>query len=105
MKESVIHQISEAKALLASPDENSEALALIIDGNSLTYALEADVQDLFLDLAIGCASVICCRSSPKQKALVSIPPILYFYFIFKFIGCSLVGIIYLLTSMVSIELI
>ncbi|XP_004299251.1 PREDICTED: putative phospholipid-transporting ATPase 9 [Fragaria vesca subsp. vesca] len=71
LKESVIHQISEAKALLASPDENSEALALIIDGNSLTYALEADVQDLFLDLAIGCASVICCRSSPKQKALVT----------------------------------
>lgn len=25
----------------------------------------------FLELAIGCASVICCRSSPKQKALVT----------------------------------
>ena len=24
----------------------------------------------FLDLTIRCASVICCRSSPKQKALV-----------------------------------
>ncbi|KAK9926214.1 hypothetical protein M0R45_023456 [Rubus argutus] len=71
LKEIVVHQISEAKALLGSPDENSEALALIIDGNSLAYALEIDVQDLFLELAIGCASVICCRSSPKQKALVT----------------------------------
>ncbi|KAM1938152.1 hypothetical protein FF1_015782 [Malus domestica] len=71
LKESVVHQISQGKALLAAPEENSEALALIIDGNSLTYALENDVKDLFLELAIGCASVICCRSSPKQKALVT----------------------------------
>lgn len=46
-------------------------LALIIDGKSLIYALEDDVKDMFLELAIGCASVICCRSSPKQKALVT----------------------------------
>lgn len=86
MKEIVVHQISEAKALLGSADENSGALALIIDGNSLAYALEIDVQDLFLELAIGCASVICCRSSPKQKALVSIPPNLV---LFKFrSGCG-----------------
>ncbi|ONI09045.1 hypothetical protein PRUPE_5G214200 [Prunus persica] len=71
LKESVVHQINEGKALLTSPDENSEALALIIDGNSLAYALEKDVKDLFIELAISCASVICCRSSPKQKALVT----------------------------------
>lgn len=45
---------------------------MIIDGKSLTYALEDDVKNVFLDLAIGCASVICCRSSPKQKAMVSV---------------------------------
>jgi phospholipid-translocating ATPase len=44
---------------------------LIIDGKSLTYALEDDAKGMFLDLAIGCGSIICCRSSPKQKALVS----------------------------------
>ncbi|CAJ1944306.1 unnamed protein product [Sphenostylis stenocarpa] len=71
MKSSVIRQLREAKALLSSSHENYEALALIIDGKSLTYALEDDVKDLFLELAIGCASVICCRSSPKQKALVT----------------------------------
>ncbi|KAJ8752370.1 hypothetical protein K2173_004006 [Erythroxylum novogranatense] len=53
------------------PSESSDVLALIIDGNSLTYALEDDVKDIFLDLAIGCASVIFCRSSPKKKALVT----------------------------------
>lgn len=70
LKASVINQLTEGKAFLTSSNENSDALALIIDGKSLTYALEDDVKDLFLELAIGCASVICCRSSPKQKALV-----------------------------------
>ncbi|KAJ7956556.1 Phospholipid-transporting ATPase [Quillaja saponaria] len=71
IKASVIQQIREGKTLLSISNEDSEALALIIDGKSLTYALEDDVKDLFLELAIGCASVICCRSSPKQKALVT----------------------------------
>ncbi|KAL2201257.1 hypothetical protein P885DRAFT_73604 [Corynascus similis CBS 632.67] len=45
-------------------------LALIIDGKSLTYALEKDMEKLFLDLAIKCKAVICCRVSPLQKAMV-----------------------------------
>lgn len=70
-KESVVRQISEGKELLTASNESPEALALIIDGKSLAYALEDDVKDMFLELAMGCASVICCRSSPKQKALVT----------------------------------
>lgn len=46
------------------------AFALIIDGKTLTYALEDDMKLQFLGLAVDCASVICCRVSPKQKALV-----------------------------------
>ncbi|KAL2464598.1 Phospholipid-transporting ATPase 10 [Forsythia ovata] len=61
--------ITEGKARIAA--SSSESFALIIDGKSLAYALENDVRKLFLELAIGCASVICCRSSPKQKALVT----------------------------------
>ena len=53
-------------------NSGSEAFALIIDGKSLAYALDDSVKNLFLGLAISCASVICCRSSPKQKALVSL---------------------------------
>ncbi|KAK2986132.1 hypothetical protein RJ640_024681 [Escallonia rubra] len=71
LKEKTIQQLEEGKALLTVCKENSEALALIIDGKSLTYALEDSVKDIFIELAIGCASVICCRSSPKQKALVT----------------------------------
>ena len=47
-----------------------ETLALVIDGKSLTYALERDLETLFLDLAVRCKAVICCRVSPLQKALV-----------------------------------
>uniref|UniRef100_A0A0V0IZF0 Phospholipid-transporting ATPase n=1 Tax=Solanum chacoense TaxID=4108 RepID=A0A0V0IZF0_SOLCH len=68
-KGSVSRQITEGKALLTA--SSTEAFALIIDGKSLTYALDDEVKDMFLDLAIKCASVICCRSSPKQKALVT----------------------------------
>lgn len=47
-----------------------ETLALVIDGKSLTFALEKDLEQLFLKLAIMCKAVICCRVSPLQKALV-----------------------------------
>ncbi|CAN0870411.1 Putative phospholipid-transporting ATPase 9 [Linum grandiflorum] len=70
-KEHVLRQINEGKELTASSGGSSNAFALIIDGKSLTYALANDVKKLFLDLSMSCASVICCRSSPKQKALVT----------------------------------
>ncbi|XP_048228704.1 putative phospholipid-transporting ATPase 9 [Ricinus communis] len=69
-RESVLRQINDGKAQI-SGSGGYDAYALIIDGKSLTYALEDDIKKLFLELAIGCASVICCRSSPKQKALVT----------------------------------
>ncbi|KAK1361934.1 Phospholipid-transporting ATPase [Heracleum sosnowskyi] len=68
-KSSVIKQIHDGNNLLKS--SSSDVFALIIDGRSLVYALEDDLKDLFLELAVKCASVICCRSSPKQKALVT----------------------------------
>ncbi|BEI85482.1 hypothetical protein CcaverHIS002_0508830 [Cutaneotrichosporon cavernicola] len=47
-----------------------EELALIIDGKSLTFALEKECSDVLLELAVMCKAVICCRVSPLQKALV-----------------------------------
>ena len=35
--------------------------ALIIDGKSLKYALTFGVRQYFLDLALSCKAVICCR--------------------------------------------
>lgn len=46
------------------------SLALIIDGHSLGYALEPELEDMFLELGTCCKAVICCRVSPLQKALV-----------------------------------
>uniref|UniRef100_A0A0D9WBP4 Phospholipid-transporting ATPase n=1 Tax=Leersia perrieri TaxID=77586 RepID=A0A0D9WBP4_9ORYZ len=69
-KEQVVKQIAEGKKQIDA-SVPGEAFALIIDGKSLTYALEDDAKGAFLELAVGCGSVICCRSSPKQKALVT----------------------------------
>lgn len=71
----MVKQINEGKRLInAFPNES---FALIIDGKSLTYALEDDTKQFFLSLAVSCGSVICCRSSPKQKALVRLLLLLF----------------------------
>ncbi|KAF9276469.1 hypothetical protein BGZ68_009992 [Mortierella alpina] len=45
--------------------------ALVIDGQALKYALEdPECKTLLLELACHCSSVICCRVSPLQKAMV-----------------------------------
>ncbi|XP_020834944.1 putative phospholipid-transporting ATPase IM isoform X5 [Phascolarctos cinereus] len=44
--------------------------ALIINGHSLGYALEANLQNEFLEIACICKTVICCRVTPLQKAQV-----------------------------------
>ncbi|KAF3782460.1 putative phospholipid-transporting ATPase 12 [Nymphaea thermarum] len=45
-----------------------DVFAFIVDGKPLAFALEEDSKSNFLKLAIDCASVNCCRSSPKQNA-------------------------------------
>uniref|UniRef100_A0A8C4ZWX1 Phospholipid-transporting ATPase n=1 Tax=Gadus morhua TaxID=8049 RepID=A0A8C4ZWX1_GADMO len=44
--------------------------ALIIDGTTLKYALTLGARQHFLDLALSCKAVICCRVSPLQKSEV-----------------------------------
>jgi hypothetical protein len=78
-KKKVMSQIEDGiKQIPPSTKISTASFALIIDGKSIPYALEDDVKFKFLDLAINCASVICCRSSPKQKALVRFLSILKF---------------------------
>ncbi|XP_035827119.1 probable phospholipid-transporting ATPase IA isoform X2 [Aplysia californica] len=43
-------------------------VGFIIDGQSLKYALSCDCRQDFLDIALSCRAVICCRVSPLQKA-------------------------------------
>ncbi|CAG8563411.1 1479_t:CDS:10 [Cetraspora pellucida] len=47
-----------------------EPLALVIDGRTLEFALDKEIEGVFLELATMCKAVICCRVSPLQKALV-----------------------------------
>ncbi|CAI5504417.1 unnamed protein product [Closterium sp. Naga37s-1] len=51
-------------------DGSARVFALVIDGKSLAFALEPELRAALLALAMQCASVVCCRVSPKQKALV-----------------------------------
>lgn len=71
MQENILMQITNASRMIKLEKDPHAAFALIIDGKTLTYALEDSMKLQFLGLAVDCASVICCRVSPKQKALVT----------------------------------
>ncbi|KFM78973.1 putative phospholipid-transporting ATPase VA, partial [Stegodyphus mimosarum] len=44
--------------------------ALVIDGRTLAYVLDKPYDELFLNLAQHCTSVLCCRATPLQKAYI-----------------------------------
>ncbi|GLJ17222.1 hypothetical protein SUGI_0298350 [Cryptomeria japonica] len=69
--EKIESRLKELENKVTSSRENNDVYALIIDGKSLTYALHKDLKHIFLKIATLCASVICCRVSPKQKALIT----------------------------------
>ncbi|KAL9251249.1 putative phospholipid-transporting ATPase 8 [Drosera capensis] len=69
--ENVKKQISDAVSQITAGKGNSSSFGLIIDGTSLSFALDKNLEKSFLKLALSCESVLCCRSSPKQKALVT----------------------------------
>ncbi|KAL5698697.1 P-type phospholipid transporter [Ranunculus cassubicifolius] len=71
VRENILMQITNGTQMVKLEKDPHAAFALIIDGKTLSYALEDDMKHLFLSLAVGCASVICCRVSPKQKAMVT----------------------------------
>ncbi|XP_065059008.1 probable phospholipid-transporting ATPase IA isoform X2 [Rhopilema esculentum] len=50
--------------------KETKELALIVTGQVLHHALKAECRDFFLDLALVCRAVICCRVSPLQKSQV-----------------------------------
>ena len=45
------------------------SFAVVIDGDTLRYALDQSLKSLFLNLVTQCETVVCCRVSPAQKAL------------------------------------
>lgn len=43
---------------------------LVIDGQTLDWALQEELKGHFLELSCRCRAVICCRSTPLQKSQV-----------------------------------
>ena len=72
MKEDILNQLETFNIVLSKERDQRSPLALVVDGKALEIALRSDVKHHFLPLAVKCAAVICCRVSPKQKALVSL---------------------------------
>lgn len=58
--------------VLAEGSEYQSEMATVIEGSSLTIALEESNKLMFLELLKLCRSVVCCRVSPIQKAQVGI---------------------------------
>ncbi|XP_015596375.1 phospholipid-transporting ATPase ID isoform X2 [Cephus cinctus] len=56
------------------PDEHEleqiTGFAVVINGHSLVHALHPQLEQLFMDVSSQCKSVICCRVTPLQKAMV-----------------------------------
>ncbi|KAF3796595.1 Phospholipid-transporting ATPase 1 [Nymphaea thermarum] len=56
------------KTLIDGSFDYKKPLALIIDGTSLVYILESDMENELFELATKCSVVLCCRVAPLQKA-------------------------------------
>lgn len=72
-QESTLKQLKEALCMFWDKNGNptqSSSHALVIDGESLAFALEDPCKEFLLELACRCQAVVCCRVSPLQKALV-----------------------------------
>ncbi|KAE9611241.1 hypothetical protein Lal_00038264 [Lupinus albus] len=70
-KTNSIHNGHHDTKSLSTPKWNPEtkaSLALIIDGTSLVYILEKELESELFDLATSCRVVLCCRVAPLQKA-------------------------------------
>lgn len=74
----IINNISNKEAAISAIDNAiqqykgspKESLALVVDGNSLHHCLKRAVRGKLMELSVMCFSVLCCRTSPLQKALV-----------------------------------
>ncbi|KAG6696485.1 hypothetical protein I3842_09G150800 [Carya illinoinensis] len=71
MKEDLLYQIESSYQVMCEECNKDSPFAMVVDGKALEVALTDGVKNQFLQLAVNCAFVICCRVSPKQKALIT----------------------------------
>ncbi|XP_071725198.1 phospholipid-transporting ATPase 1-like [Rutidosis leptorrhynchoides] len=51
-----------------NPEDGVTSAALIVDGTSLVYILDSELEEELFKLASQCSVVLCCRVAPFQKA-------------------------------------
>ncbi|XP_073960226.1 probable phospholipid-transporting ATPase IM [Choristoneura fumiferana] len=51
-------------------NDDSNGFAIVINGHSLVHCLHPKLEEKFLEVVLQCRSVICCRVTPLQKAMV-----------------------------------
>ncbi|CAK9302020.1 unnamed protein product, partial [Gordionus sp. m RMFG-2023] len=68
--EEVHNILKRYKDQLGDRVRKDNRVALIIDGKSLKFALDADSKNDFLDVILSCQTIICCRTTPLQKSEV-----------------------------------
>ncbi|KAL8513013.1 hypothetical protein ACS0TY_019261 [Phlomoides rotata] len=69
--EEILSQLQSYNQLMTKEDRDEAPFALVVDGKALELCLKSDLRRRFLSVAMHCDVVICCRVSPKQKALVT----------------------------------
>lgn len=70
-RESCKRRLQDAASMssrLAGAGSAKSPLALIIDGTSLVYILETELEEELFKVATTCDVVLCCRVAPLQKA-------------------------------------
>lgn len=55
--------VGKQKIVGAAP--SSTGFAVVIDGDTLRFALDSGLKDLFLSLSTQCETVVCCRVSVR----------------------------------------
>ncbi|KAL3616765.1 hypothetical protein CASFOL_039159 [Castilleja foliolosa] len=70
-KEAIMSQLNSFNELISDKNRNDAPFALVVDGKALELSMNDDTRNRFLSVAMKCDVVICCRVSPKQKALIT----------------------------------
>jgi phospholipid-translocating ATPase len=68
--ETGLNKVNNARAgIMTEKGQKTGGFAVVIDGETLRFALDEGLKPMFLDLTTQCDTVVCCRVSPSQKAL------------------------------------
>ena len=66
--------------------------ALVVDGQTLVFALKQTCSKLFLTLAKECSTVLCCRATPLQKVWYRYCPLYFMRSFYSWIHPSVLSL-------------